>query len=123
MADPPADLCVLPVTRPLCRRPEIAQQLHRSEQLRDERGAAFETEGDHCDAPAVILVADAICHRYAHIVQEELSEFCCTGDSAQWSYLDSRCVHRHDQPRDPAVSTVVGSRPHQELAEVCNLSM
>ena len=82
-----------------CRRPELAADLRivprrrraRRHRLRDGRparadsrcalsssetnaGAPLEAEGDHGDPPAVVLVADTVGDRHAHLVEEHLAE-------------------------------------------------
>ncbi len=59
---------------PIRHAAQLAEQAHALEQLAHEGGAALEGQGDHGDAPPVVLVAHPVGHRDAHLVEEELGE-------------------------------------------------
>ena len=67
---------------------ELAEQAHALEQLADEGRAALEGQRHHGHAPAVVLLADPVGHRDAHVVEEQLGELGGPVDRAQRADLD-----------------------------------
>ena len=121
VADASGQAGVVPKAEALGDASQLAQQAHALEQLAHEGRAPLEGQRDHGDAPAVVLVADAVGHRDPHLVEEELGELGGPRDGAQRADLDAGRVHRHDQPGDAAVAVLAGA--HQQLAEVGHLGV
>ena len=94
----------------------------RVDQLAHERGAALVLQRDVGDAPAVVLGADAVRDRHAHVGEEHLGELRDAEHGLERPHLDAGQVHRQDQPRDAAVLRRVGIGAHEELADVGDLA-
>ncbi len=101
---------------------EVFAQPDRVDQLAHERSAAFVLQRDVRDAPAVVLVADAVRHRDPDVGEEHLGELRAAEHRLERPHLDAGQVHRQDQPRDAAVLRRVGIGAHEELADVGDLA-
>ena len=103
-------------------RREVLAQPQRVDELAHERGAALVLQRDVRDAPAVVLGADAVRDRHAHVGEEHLGELRAAEHGLERAHLDAGQVHRQDQPRDAAVLRRVGIGAHEELADVGDLA-
>ena len=66
-------------------------------------------ERDVGDAPAVVLRADAVRDRHAHVVRNTSAELRRAEHGLERAHLDAGQVHRQDQPRDALCFGASGS--------------
>src|SRR5262245_8859702 len=127
VADVAAQRLVLPrrrvVARELLRELRaLAQELLQLGDVGRPRGAALEAQRHVRDAPAVVLLADELLGRDAHVGEEHLREVALALQRRQRAHVDARQVHGHDHPADALVLRRARVRAHQQLAVVGDLA-
>ena len=85
--------------------------------LREGR-ASLEAQGDVGDPPAVVLRADEVRDRNAHVVEEHLAEVALAVEGPHRTHLDAGTAHVEDHPGDALVLRSIRVGADEELAVV-----
>ena len=79
----------------------------------DAAAAAFVFEQMLRDGPALVLFADAIGHRHAHVVEEHLIHFVIAGERDDRLHAHAGLIHLEQQKRNALLRPALGARAHE----------